>query len=83
MEKVLLALGLLVMIGNVLYGFRLKRAIPGGVMGERGNQMLFLIVFFALAYLGVLLLTWQEPSSLPFSSSPSSSSWERFLSTWS
>jgi hypothetical protein len=26
--------------------------------------MLFLIVFFALAYLGVLLLTWQEPSSL-------------------
>jgi hypothetical protein len=33
-------------------------------MGERSNQMLFLIVFFALAYLGVLLLTWQEPSSL-------------------
>jgi hypothetical protein len=26
--------------------------------------MLFLIAFFALAYLGVLLLTWQEPSSL-------------------
>lgn len=26
--------------------------------------MLFLIVFFALAYLGVLLLTWNEPSSL-------------------
>jgi hypothetical protein len=64
MEKVLLALGLLVMIGNVLYGFRLKRAIPGGVIGERSNQMLFLIVFFALAYLGVLFLTWQEPSSL-------------------
>jgi hypothetical protein len=64
MEKVLLALGLLVMVGNVLYGLRLKRAIPGGVMGERSNQMLFLIVFFALAYLGVLLLTWQEPSSL-------------------
>ncbi|ALJ92068.1 hypothetical protein [Thermus aquaticus] len=64
MKKVLLALGLLVMIGNVLYGFRLKRAIPGGVIGERGNQMLFFIVFFALAYLGVLLLTWQEPSSL-------------------
>jgi hypothetical protein len=64
MEKVLLALGLLVMVGNVLYGFRLKRAIPGGVIGERSNQMLFLIVFFALAYLGVLLLTWQEPSTL-------------------
>lgn len=64
MEKVLLALGLLVMVGNVLYGFRLKRAIPGGVIGERSNQMLFLIVFFALAYLGVLFLTWQEPSSL-------------------
>jgi hypothetical protein len=64
MEKVLLALGLLVMVGNVLYGFRLKRAIPGGVIGERSNQMLFFIVFFALAYLGVLLLTWQEPSSL-------------------
>jgi hypothetical protein len=41
------------------------------------------IVFFALAYLGVLLLSWQEPSSLSFSSSPSSSSWERFSSTWS
>ena len=52
------------MIGNVLYGFRPKRAIPGGVIGERGNQMLFLIAFFALAYLGVLLLTLQEPSSL-------------------
>ena len=26
--------------------------------------MLFLIAFFALAYLGVLLLTWQEPPSL-------------------
>jgi hypothetical protein len=37
MEKVLLALGLLVMVGNVLYGFRLKRAIPGGVMGEPSN----------------------------------------------
>ena len=33
-------------------------------MGERSNQMLFLIVFFALAYLGALLLTWQEPPSL-------------------
>ncbi len=64
MEKVLLTLGLLIMVYNVLYGFRLKRAIPGGVMGERGGQMLFLIVFFALAYLGVLLLTWNEPSSL-------------------
>jgi hypothetical protein len=64
MEKVLLILGLLIMVYNVLYGFRLKRAIPGGVMGERGGQMLFLIVFFALAYLGVLLLTWNEPSSL-------------------
>jgi len=64
MEKVLLILGLAVMVYNVLYGFRLKRAIPGGVMGERGGQMLFLIVFFALAYLGVLLLTWNEPSSL-------------------
>lgn len=63
MEKVLLALGLLLMGYNVLYGFRLRRAIPGGIMGERGGQMLFLIVFFALAYLGVLLLTWQEPSS--------------------
>ncbi|WP_018111188.1 hypothetical protein [Thermus igniterrae] len=64
MEKALLLLGLLLMLYNVLYGFRLKRAIPGGVMGERGGQMLFLIVFFALGYLGVLLLTWQEPSSL-------------------
>ena len=64
MEKVLLILGLAVMVYNVLYGFRLKRAIPGGVMGERGGQMLFLIVFFALAYLGVLLLSWNEPSSL-------------------
>ncbi len=64
MEKILLILGLAVMVYNVFYGFRLKRAIPGGVMGERGGQMLFLIVFFALAYLGVLLLTWNEPSSL-------------------
>ncbi len=52
------------MVYNVLYGFRLKRAIPGGVIGERGSQMLFLILFFALAYLGVFLLVWQEPSSL-------------------
>lgn len=57
MEKALLLLGLLLMVYNVLYGFRLRRAIPGGVMGERGGQMLFLIVFFALAYLVVLLLT--------------------------
>ncbi|WP_337845901.1 hypothetical protein [Thermus sp.] len=64
MEKVLLLLGLLLMVYNVLYGFRLRRAIPGGVMGERVGQMLFLIVFFALAYLAVLLLTWGEPSSL-------------------
>lgn len=64
MEKALLLLGLLLMVYNVLYGFRLRRAIPGGVMGERGGQMLFLIVFFALAYLVVLLLTWGEPYSL-------------------
>ncbi|WP_243028473.1 hypothetical protein [Thermus albus] len=64
MEKVLLLLGLVVMAYNVLYGFRLKRAIPGGVMGERGGQMLALIAFFALAYLAVLVLTWSEPSSL-------------------
>ncbi|GAB5602987.1 hypothetical protein FJNA_15120 [Thermus sp. FJN-A] len=64
MEKVLLVLGLLVMAYNVLYGLRLKRAAPGGVIGERSGQMLFLIAFFALAYLGVLLLTWNEPSSL-------------------
>ncbi|MCX7848687.1 hypothetical protein [Thermus sp.] len=64
MEKVLLLLGFLVMVYNVLYGLRLKRAIPGGVMGERGGQMLFLIFFFAASYLGVLLLTWGEPSSL-------------------
>lgn len=64
MEKVLLLLGLLLMGYNVFYGLRLKRAIPGGVMGERGGQMLFLIVFFAVAYLVVLLLTWGEPSSL-------------------
>lgn len=64
MEKALLLLGLLLMVYNVLYGFRLRRTIPGGVMGERGGQMLFLIVFFALAYLVVLLLTWGEPYSL-------------------
>lgn len=64
MEKALLLLGLLLMVYNVLYGFRLRRAIPGGVMGERGGQMLFLIVFFALAYLVVLLLTWGELYSL-------------------
>ncbi|BAW01687.1 hypothetical protein TTMY_1295 [Thermus thermophilus] len=64
MEKVLFGLGLLVMVYNVLYGLRLKRAAPGGVIGERSGQMLFLIAFFALAYLGVLLLTWSEPSSL-------------------
>lgn len=64
MEKVLLLLGLLLMAYNVFYGFRLKQAIPGGVMGERGGQMLSLIVFFAVAYLVVLILTWSEPSSL-------------------
>ena len=64
MEKVLLVLGLLVMVYNLLYGLRLKRAVPGWVIGERSGQMLFLIAFFALAYLGVLLLTWNEPSSL-------------------
>ncbi len=64
MEKVFLFLGLALMVYNVLYGLRLKRAIPGGVMGERGGQMLFLIGFFAVAYLGVILLTWSEPSSL-------------------
>ncbi|WP_243030544.1 hypothetical protein [Thermus altitudinis] len=64
MEKVLLLLGLVVMAYNVLYGFRLKRVIPGGVMGERGGQMLGLIVFFAVAYVVVLILTWNEPSSL-------------------
>ncbi|SDF35581.1 hypothetical protein SAMN04488243_14414 [Thermus arciformis] len=64
MEKVLFGLGLLVMVYNVLYGLRLKRAAPGGVIGERSGQMLFFIAFFALAYLGVLLLTWNEPSSL-------------------
>ncbi|TFU16468.1 MULTISPECIES: hypothetical protein [Thermus] len=64
MEKVLLLLGLLLMGYNVFYGLRLKRAIPGGVMGERSGQMLGLIVFFALAYLVVLILTWSEPSSL-------------------
>ncbi len=64
MERVFLLLGLLLMAYNVLYGLKLRRAIPGGVMGERGGQMLFLIVFFALAYLAVLLLTWGEPSSL-------------------
>ena len=52
------------MVYNLLYGLRLKRAVPGGVIGERSGQMLFLIAFFALAYLGVLLLTWNEPSSL-------------------
>ncbi|GAA5336857.1 hypothetical protein [Thermus antranikianii] len=64
MEKFSLLLGLLIMVYNVLYGFRLKRAIPGGVIGERGGKMLGLIVFFALAYLVVLILTWSEPSSL-------------------
>lgn len=64
MEKVLFGLGLLVMVYNVLYGLRLKQAAPGGVIGERSGQMLFLIAFFALAYLGVLLLTWNEPGSL-------------------
>ncbi|WP_117237653.1 hypothetical protein [Thermus sediminis] len=64
MEKILFLVGLGIMVYNVLYGFRLKRAIPGGVIGERGSQMLFLILFFALAYLGVFLLVWQEPSSL-------------------
>ena len=64
MEKFSLLLGLLIMVYTVLYGFRLKRAIPGGVIGERGGKMLGLIVFFALAYLVVLILTWSEPSSL-------------------
>ncbi|WP_243094445.1 hypothetical protein [Thermus thalpophilus] len=64
MEKILLLLGLILMVYNVLYGLRLKRAIPGGVMGERGGQMLFLIAFFALAYLAILFLTWDEPASL-------------------
>ena len=64
MEKVLLVLGLLVMVYNLLYGLRLKRPVPGRLIGERRGQMLFLIAFFALAYLGVLLLTWNEPSSL-------------------
>ncbi|WP_038041090.1 hypothetical protein [Thermus tengchongensis] len=64
MEKLLLLLGLLAMVYNVLYAFRLKRAIPGGVIGERSGQMLGLILFFALAYLVVLILTWSEPSSL-------------------
>ena len=49
MEKVLLVLGLLVMVYNLLYGLRLKRAVPGGVIGERSGQILFLIAFFALA----------------------------------
>ncbi|TBH17555.1 hypothetical protein [Thermus thermamylovorans] len=65
MEKILLLLGLLVMAYNVFHGLRLRRAVPGGIVGERGGQLLFLIGFFALAYLLVLLLTWGEPSSLP------------------
>ncbi len=52
------------MVYNVLYGLKLRRAAPGGVIGERMGQALFLIGFFALAYLGVILLTWSEPSSL-------------------
>jgi hypothetical protein len=64
MEKILLLMGLVVMAYNTLYGFRLKGSTPGGIVGERMKQLLFLIAFFALAYLGVLLLTWQEPFSL-------------------
>ena len=60
MEKVLLVLGLLVMVYNLLYGLRLKRAVPGGVIGERSGQMLFLIAFFALAYLDEDLLGYPE-----------------------
>ncbi|MEZ0349103.1 MAG: hypothetical protein ABWJ90_11470 [Thermus sp.] len=64
MEKLLLLLGLFLMAYNVVLGLRIRKAAPGGIVGERGGQMLFLIAFFALAYLAILFLTWNEPASL-------------------
>ena len=64
MDKLLILLGLLLMAYNLALGFRLRRAAPGGVIGERSGQILLLVGFFALAYLVVLLLTWGQSPGL-------------------
>lgn len=63
METILLLVGLLIMVYNLFFSLRLRRIAPGGIVGERAGQMLVLTAFFALAYLGILLLTWGQPPS--------------------
>ncbi len=53
------------MLYNLVYGLRLRRLAPGGVIGERLGWLILMVAFFALAYLGALVLVWSQPSSLP------------------
>lgn len=62
MVQILLVLGLLLMVYNTYTGLQIKGLAPGGIIGERLTQLNTLIVFFALGYLLVGILTWSRPA---------------------
>ncbi|ADD28266.1 hypothetical protein [Meiothermus ruber] len=62
MVQILFVLGLLLMVYNTYTGLQIKGLAPGGIIGERLTQLNALIVFFALGYLLVGVLTWSRPA---------------------
>ena len=57
---VLAALAIVTMGANVYLGFRLKRSLTGGEVGEKWTLLTFLILFFFLGYLVSPLALWFE-----------------------
>jgi hypothetical protein len=60
---VLSVLAIAVMAVNVYRAFRLKKAIPGGEVGEKWNHSLYLILFFFAGYILSPLLLRISPES--------------------
>lgn len=48
--------GILVMIYCLWSAIRLKSKVPGGMVGKKWNQMVFMIAFFALGYIAIPML---------------------------
>lgn len=48
--------GILVMVYCLWSAIRLKSKVPGGVVGQKWSQMIFMIAFFALGYIAIPLL---------------------------
>ncbi len=57
MDKLLLAVGIVLMAYNLFDVLRLKRRAPGGIVGSRLTQLTIFIALFAAAYLAVGALT--------------------------